>query len=200
MTIYRIILITLIYTIVFTSTIFAHEISITGRVIRVYDGDTIQVQLDSGKTETIRFLGIDTPESYKTRFGYTEYLGDEAKTYIKQILYNKMVRIESYKKNDDLYRDRYGRILGYVYCDNRDISLQLLERGLAKVYRRVESSRHSEFIRYEKAARDKSIGIWDLERSRLYYRKQYERTKNRFLLLWFWDNDRDYLKKLVCND
>ncbi len=200
MIVYRIILTTLIQTIIYTTTIFAHEISITGRVIKVYDGDTIRVQLDNGKRETIRFLGIDTPESYKTRFGYTEYLGREAKTYIKRILYNKMVRIESFKRNDDLYRDRYGRILGYVYCGTQDISLQLLEKGLAKVYRKVESSRHSEFITYERAAKNKGIGIWDPERSRAYYRKQYERTKNRFLLLWFWDNDRDYLKKLVCND
>ncbi len=51
---------------------------IDGRVVKVLDGDTIRVALKSGKIETVRFLGIDAPESYIMRYGYSEFLGREA--------------------------------------------------------------------------------------------------------------------------
>lgn len=79
----------------------------TGRVIRVVDGDTVYVRVNSGREEKVRVSGVDTPES-TTRVGP---YGKEATTYTKKRLSGRTVYLELGVGK----RDKYGRLLSYVW-------------------------------------------------------------------------------------
>lgn len=183
------------------STIYASANSeyatLRGRVKKVFDGDTIEVRLENGKFEHVRFWGIDTPESYLKRFGYSEYMSDEAKHFTQNLLTGKEVILKTFRHGDDFLRDKYQRILAFVYLGNRDISTLLLSHGLAKVYRKSKSPRHGEFVKIEKEAELNRKGIWNKDAEKEYYRKQYISSKNRYLIIWFWEHDRQFLLKLL---
>ncbi len=101
-----------------------------GQVIKVVDGDTIDVWLRSGREQRVRLLGIDTPEVY---FG-TECGGPEASRSLKQLLpVGTGVRLVSDPTQDRV--DRYGRILRYVVrvLDGRDVDRAQVRRGWATV-------------------------------------------------------------------
>ncbi len=66
---------------------------IPARVIEVLDGDTVRVEM-SGSIDTVRILGIDTPEKYVSRTGYTECYGEEASIYGKNMLEGKEIILE----------------------------------------------------------------------------------------------------------
>lgn len=172
--------------------------TLEGRVEKVFDGDTIRVRLDSGEREVVRFLGIDTPESYARRYGYAEFLGAEASKFIQDQLSGKRVRLAARFHGDKVERDRYRRILAFVYHENRDICALLIGKGLARVYRKSTSSRHDEFMRLESTARDAGLGIWNAAAEKDFYRKQFRDTRNRNLVPWFWDNDREFFKSIIC--
>jgi endonuclease YncB( thermonuclease family) len=82
------------------------------QVLRIIDGDTIQVLID-GKPITVRLLGIDTPETSTKRTGYRECYGKEATEYAKSLLTGKKVRIEPDTTQDS--KDKYGRMLAHVF-------------------------------------------------------------------------------------
>ncbi len=168
-----------------------------GRVEKVFDGDTIAVRLENGKLETVRFWGIDAPESYIKRYGYTEFMGNEAKRFTQHILTGNEVLLKTVHRGDDFLRDRYRRILAFVYCGKDDISALLLGHGLAKVYRKSKCPRQAEFYKLEKEALLRRAGIWNKEAEKEYYRRQYTSNKNRFLILWFWEHDKQFLQKLL---
>lgn len=169
-----------------------------GRVIRVMDGDTVKVTLKSGKTETVRFLGVDSPESYITRFGYTEFLGKAASRVTRNLLLGKQVLLKTRRNAESPERDRHGRILAFVHQGTVDICSHLVKIGLARVYRKIPSPRHDELLGYEAEAKQKKLGIWDSDAERVYYRRQFQSKVNRYLVLWFWENDRDFLKEVLC--
>lgn len=172
--------------------------TLEGRVEKVFDGDTIRVRLDSGAREVVRFLGVDTPESYARRYGYAEFLGAEASKYMQDQLSGKRVRLTAGFRGDTVERDRYRRILAFVYHENRDICALLIEKGLARVYRKSPSPRHDELMKLEKTARDAGAGIWNAAAEKDFYRKQFLENRNRLLVLWFWDHDREFLKTIIC--
>ena len=98
-----------------------------GVVIRVADGDTLTVRFEDGQEETIRFLDVDTPETvHPTR--PRECYGAQASDFTKQLL-GQRVGIESKG------RDKYGRMLGYVWTGAEQggqlWNTRLLEEGLA---------------------------------------------------------------------
>ncbi|HON78349.1 MAG TPA: thermonuclease family protein [Spirochaetota bacterium] len=178
--------------------LFSGEITLHGRVLRVYDGDTIKVQLDDGKKVVVRFLGVDTPESYKRRYGYTEYLGDRASLFAKRELSRKNVVLKTISDGRTYSKDRHGRVLAYVFRGGDDICALLLKNGLARVYRKSPCSRHREFLEYEAGAKREGLGIWDREQERSFYRTQFRAHPNKYLLLWFWEHDRDFLREVLC--
>ena len=116
--------------------------SIAAKVVAVSDGDTLRVRhtptlLSSGKfkgklsenTISVRIAAVDTPETAK--FGQPgQPLGADAKAFTKRLL-NRRVRVRCYA------RDQYGRIVGTVQYGirRRDLSTELLRKGLASVYR-----------------------------------------------------------------
>jgi micrococcal nuclease len=107
------------------------------KVTKVLDGDTIDVDLDLGfnisYSRRVRLSGIDTPES-RTRDLAEKKLGLEAKEYMKSLLDNaKLVVIKTEKPDSS---EKYGRILGQVFIDGLNISVNqmLIDNGYAWEY------------------------------------------------------------------
>src|SRR6478752_8590167 len=101
-----------------------------GRVVRVVDGDTIQVQLDGGRTERVRYIGMDTPESVKPDTPVQCY-AKAASAENKKLVQGERVKLVP----DAEARDRYGRLLAYVYRerDGLFVNAELVRRGYARV-------------------------------------------------------------------
>jgi len=98
--------------------------TISGTVISVIDGDTIDVQDMTGVIYRIRMTGIDAPE-FKTNEGKAsgKYLTDQ--------IYNKRVNVKVDPSNQ---KDQYGRVLGVVFLDSTDINKKMLSEGYAQYY------------------------------------------------------------------
>ena len=129
-------------------------IKFRGRVTDVVDGDTIEVAKIRGGSETIRILGIDTPEVY----GGVECGGKAASSLMKRIAVGR-VRVKTDPRQPK--RDKYGRLLGYVSRNGFDVGKVQVSRGRAKVY--VVGSRFSRYRSYkaaERKARAASRGSW----------------------------------------
>ena len=100
-------------------------------VVKVVDGDTITVLLGS-KKETLRLIGINTPETVDPRRP-VECFGKEASDYAKGRLMNTSVMLTNDPTQAD--RDRYGRLLRYVYLpDGSFINQEMIEKGYAYEY------------------------------------------------------------------
>ena len=126
-------------------------------VLHVVDGDTIVVKLQ-GETETIRLLGIDTPETvHPTK--PVECFGPEASAFTKATLKNgstiRLVR-------DNEPRDRYRRLLVYLYLDDGTMFNQLLiDRGFARTLSiEPNTAFASIFADHESSARERRVGLW----------------------------------------
>lgn len=126
-------------------------------VTRVIDGDTLEVRLD-GRQETVRLIGVDTPETVHPRIG-VELWGPEASAFTKGLLPPATrVRLEL----DVQERDQYGRLLAYVYLpDGRMLNALLLEAGLAQLLTVPPNVRHVDlFVRLQREAREAGRGMW----------------------------------------
>ena len=131
---------------------------ITATVVEVVDGDTIKVRM-KGKTETVRFLLVDTPETKHPRMGVQPY-GPEASRFTKSLLSGKTVELEK----DVQERDKYGRLLMYVYVDGKSVQKELLKKGLARVAVYPPNVKYvDEYRKIEREARRKGVGIWSIE-------------------------------------
>jgi endonuclease YncB( thermonuclease family) len=135
------------------------QIKQSARVVRVIDGDTIEVRLSTGVRKDVRLVGIDTPEVY----GGTECGGPEASESLKRILPPQTpVTLLSDPSQDE--RDRYGRLLRYVHKGGKDVNRQQVYLGFASVY----VYDHHPFNRtasYRKAARvakSAARGFWGI--------------------------------------
>jgi micrococcal nuclease len=99
----------------------------TGHVVRVVDGDTILVAL-GGRRERVRYIGMDTPETVKPRTP-VQCFGKKASAENRRLVAGRDVRLVA----DAEARDRYGRMLAYVYraSDGMFINAELVQRGYA---------------------------------------------------------------------
>ena len=132
----------------------ARVIRFRANVIRVVDGDTVEVAKIRGGTETIRLLGIDTPEVY----GGVECGGKAASSLMKSLATGR-VKVATDPRQPK--RDKYGRLLAYVSKNGKDLNKVMVSRGRAKVY--VVGSRFSRYRSYksaERRARAGSRGTW----------------------------------------
>lgn len=124
-------------------------------VMYVTDGDTIKVR-DGKKVETIRLIGIDTPEIAHGAKPADRY-GPEAKSYVMSRLLGRNVTLEYDKQR----YDKYGRTLAYVYQDNKMFNLELVQLGYASVFTVQPNIKYSQqFIQAEIEARSKRVGMW----------------------------------------
>ena len=126
-------------------------------VVRVVDGDTVELDGGLGKS---RLIGIDTPEVY----GGAECYGREASAYAKRQIEGRRVRYTIGR--DD--RDRYGRLLVYLWLqDGRSFNAMLVGRGYAQPLTIQPNSDYAEqFTRLARRARERSVGLWARESCR----------------------------------
>jgi endonuclease YncB( thermonuclease family) len=137
----------------------------------VTDGDTADVEFSDGTVDTVRIVGIDTPETGSTTERIQEYEGitdaaalktkaDEATTYAEDQLAGERVTL-SFDENEPLRGD-FGRLLGFLELPNGDVyNEQVIKDGWARVY----SSGFDQHDRYwdrEDAAQAAGDGIWSI--------------------------------------
>ena len=108
------------------------------RVIKVVDGDTVDVDIDLGfgvtlTDERVRIMGIDTPES-RTRDKVEDLFGEAAKARLKELMANgaKLITTED-RKGEDM-KGKFGRILGDFKIDDKLVTDILVEEGHAVAY------------------------------------------------------------------
>ncbi len=125
--------------------------------MQVYDGDTLGVDMN-GKTERVRMIGVDTPETHKPNTP-VQCFGPEASNYTKNLLSGKTVRLEADPTNSN--RDRYDRLLRYVYTENGDLVNQsLLDQGYGFAYLSFPFEKSKQFDEAGESARQRKIGLW----------------------------------------
>ena len=128
-----------------------------GVVVRVVDGDTIRVRL-GGEVERVRYIGIDTPETVKPGTP-VQCFGKAASAYNARLVRARRVRLAF----DAERRDRYGRLLAYVYRepDGLFVNAELVRRGYAETLRIAPNVAHArELARLARAARRAGRGLW----------------------------------------
>lgn len=130
----------------------------TAKVSRVIDGDTIKVLINS-KEETVRLIGIDSPEVLDERKP-VQCFGKQASDKAKEILTGKTIILEldPTQKN----RDEYGRLLRYIFLDDLNFNKSMISEGYVREYTFKSSSYkyQSEFIQAEKKAKKENKGLW----------------------------------------
>ena len=133
-----------------TSTLYA--------VTKVVDGDTIHIDMN-GKSETVRLIGINTPETVDPRRP-VECFGKEASNKAKELLEEKKIRIETEQSQGE--RDKYGRLLGYVFReDGLFFNKYMIEEGYAYEYTyRIPYQYQVEFKTAQKEAEANGRGLW----------------------------------------
>lgn len=119
------------------------------RLLKVTDGDSLRVQLDSGPIE-IRLHGIDAPEVRPRR----QRFGPEATKVLTSLLTTTALEIEPVEQ------DRYDRMVARVFVNGRDVNAAMLEAGFAWAYRDYLDSATRHYCDLEAVARDAGRGIW----------------------------------------
>ena len=126
-----------------SSLVWAKEM-ISGKVVTVIDGNTLEVFTSESETYKILLFGVDSPELGQ------EY-GDKAKRYLEKLILDKNVTIEIQGK------DRLGNRLGIILIEGEDPRRQLLQEGLAWT---AERQPIQEFETIKERAREKGKGLW----------------------------------------
>ncbi|MFT4890847.1 MAG: micrococcal nuclease [Halobacteriales archaeon] len=146
----------------------------TVEVVRVVDGDTLEVAFPDGHTETVRLLGVDTPEVHvavdpgefegiaDTDAGrdWLRDWGHKASEFARTRIGGSTVRIAIDPEADR--RGSYGRLLVYVYVDGRNFNRGLIEQGYARLYDTAFSKRDA-FASAERTAREEGVGLWNFD-------------------------------------
>ena len=122
--------------------------TMTGKVIKIADGDTFTILIEDNKQVKVRFHGIDCPESKQD-------FGTRAKQFTSELAFSKVVNVQI--KNID----RYGRTIGIVVLpDGKILNEELLRVGLAWHYKHYDKS--EKFAALENQAKASKVGIWSM--------------------------------------
>jgi micrococcal nuclease len=146
--------------------------TVIGKVTKVSDGDTIHVTTPEQTNLTVRLYGIDAPETPKIH-QHTgrvnkpgQPMGEAAWGALRAKIIGQTVRL------DIMDIDRYKRMVGIIWTDNRNINLEMVKEGFAEAY--IEYLRgepyRQQFIRAQDEAQTSKRGIWALS--------PYERPKD----------------------
>ena len=112
----------------------------------VVDGDTVEIETK----ERVRLVGIDSPERGDPYYA-------EARSKLEELVLGKQVRMEK----DVSERDRYGRLLRYLYLGGLFVNLEMVKQGYASAYTYPPDVKYSEqFLATEQQARDRKVGLW----------------------------------------
>lgn len=127
------------------------------KVSSFVDGDTIVVDM-SGHQETIRFIGVDTPETHKPNTPVQCY-GPDAAAFTKNLIGYNRVRLQADPL--DTNRDRYNRLLRYIYLsDGRLVEEEIIKNGYGFAYTSFPFEKKQHFIELETIARQSRVGLW----------------------------------------
>jgi len=119
-------------------------------VIRVIDGDTIEVRIGQGSPVRVRIIGYDSPEK-------DEPFGDRATKFLKALIEGREVLLES----DVQALDRYGRRLYHVWLSQTLLSELMLLAGLGRQMTIPPNVKHVDFLtQVQKQGREIGLGIW----------------------------------------
>ena len=119
---------------------------ITGKVVGVADGDTVTVLTPAKKQVKVRLDGVDAPEK-------AQAFGDKSKQFTSQMVFGKQVSV------DVKETDRYGRSVGVVSVDGKNLNVALVSNGFAWWYR--EYAKDNEVLmNAESRARRERVGLW----------------------------------------
>jgi endonuclease YncB( thermonuclease family) len=137
--------------ILFVFPLAASAATLTGRTVRVTDGDTIVILSEGNVQHKIRLQGIDAPERGQA-------FGTKSKEHLTESVAGRFVVVE-YDK-----RDRYGRIVGKVLVSGKDACLEQIRAGLAWHYKKYQAEQtESDRLIYsegENEAREAKRGLW----------------------------------------
>ncbi len=115
-------------------------------VEEVIDGDTFLLS----SNQKVRLIGINTPE--KKQFYYKE-----ARQALKALIGGEKIKLEK----DVSERDKYGRLLRYVYLDDLFVNLEMVKRGFANAFTYPPDVKYAdEFLNAERFAREQGLGLW----------------------------------------
>lgn len=124
-------------------------------VTRIVDGDTVEVDL-AGVEEDIRYIGVDTPETVAPGQP-VECFGKPASALNGELVEGERVRLVF----DDERRDKYGRLLAYVYVGDVFVNAQLVRLGYARTLTiEPNTDRAALFDKLEQAAGNAGRGLW----------------------------------------
>ena len=151
--------------------------SVTVTVTRVIDGDTMEIEYANGTEETVRLLGVDTPETTLSRVSPDEFAGIPDTTAGRDHLFNWGEQATALAKDElegtqveiivDPESDRRGyfdRLLVYLYVDGQNFNERLLAEGYVRMYDSQFSLRE-EFAALEQDAQATGVGLWDFQDS-----------------------------------
>jgi endonuclease YncB( thermonuclease family) len=128
-----------------------HADILTGRIVGVSDGDTVTLLDANHRQYKIRLTGIDAPEK-KMPFG------QRSKEHLSDLVFSKDVQVETEKL------DRYGRTLGKILFDRKDINLAMVNAGLAWHYKKYQQEQSASdrllYAHAEDQARQQRNGLW----------------------------------------
>jgi len=125
------------------------------KVSRVTHGATIKIS-DGRVEKTIRLVGIDAPEISHKKREASQPFGQAATKYFAGLVLNKTVEIKEYGQ------DRYGRTLGVVFVDRKNVNLEMVKAGYAEVYRGTPATGFDSapYWKAEEEARGGKKGMW----------------------------------------
>ena len=118
---------------------------LSGQVLRVVDGDTLELKLESNSVKRVRLADIDTPE-------LDQPWGTEAKAALSTWTQGKRAQIEI------VDTDRHGRLVARMSVADEDLNRKLVELGHAWVYRKY--LRDESLLGAEATAREQRLGLW----------------------------------------
>lgn len=139
-----------------------------GTVVRVSDGDTMDVRIGDGSLVRVRLYGVDAPELSQT-------FGGEARRYAAATVLKRNVQVHQ----KDI--DKYGRLVGQIFVDGRDLGLELLQAGMVWWYRQYCDD--PLYGQAQDSAQQQRRGLWgapggDPQAPWEYRRAHPRRTKN----------------------
>ena len=149
--------------------------SVTVTVTRVIDGDTMEIEYADGTEDTVRLLGVDTPETTLSRVSPDEFAGIPDTTAGRDHLFNWGERATTLAEDelegtqvqivfdpDSDRRGYFGRLLVYLYVDGENFNERLLREGYARMYDSQFSLRE-EFATAEQEAQATNVGLWEFQ-------------------------------------
>ena len=126
-------------------------------VRRIVDGDTLEIEYE-GKVQSVQLIGVNAPETVHPDKPPEPY-GEEATNFMRDLLLDESV----YIRFGEPERDRYDRLLGYVYrtSDDMFINLEIIREGYGRFDKRHQPFEHEDlFMAYQCRAKDIRKGLW----------------------------------------